>query len=50
MSRPSGAAATLGCVTRIELIPMTDGRHVIYRAVALTPAERLRRFLRKLRR
>jgi hypothetical protein len=37
-------------VTRIELIPMTDGRHIIYRAVVLTPGERLRRFLRKLRR
>jgi hypothetical protein len=49
MSRPSGGPATLGCVTYIELIPMTDGRHVIFRAVVLTPGERLRRLVRRLR-
>jgi hypothetical protein len=49
MSRPSGGPATLGCVTHIELIPMTDGRHIIFRAVVLTPGERLRRFARRLR-
>ena len=35
---------------RIELIPSltADGRHVIFRAVVLSPRERLRRFLRSL--
>jgi hypothetical protein len=38
-------------VTRIVLIPAptSDGRHIIFRAEALTPAERLRRFVRGLR-
>ena len=35
---------------RIELIPSrtADGRNVILRAVVLSPAERLRRFVRSL--
>jgi hypothetical protein len=39
-------------VKRIVLIPSPtpDGRHIILRAETLTPAERLRRFVRKLRR
>jgi hypothetical protein len=38
-------------VNRIVLIPSTtpDGRHIVFRAVELTPAERVRRFVRKLR-
>jgi hypothetical protein len=38
-------------VTRIVLIPAptSDGRNIILRAEALTPAERLRRFVRRLR-
>jgi hypothetical protein len=36
-------------VTRIVLIPAltADGRHIVLRAVALTPAERLRRLFRR---
>jgi hypothetical protein len=38
-------------MTRILLIPSptADGRHVVLRAVALTPMERLRRLVRSLR-
>jgi hypothetical protein len=37
-------------VTRIILIPAptADGRHVVLHAVALTPAERLRRLVKRL--
>jgi len=47
----SGAPFTLVHVNRIVLIPSTtpDGRHIVLRAVELTPAERLRRLVRKLR-
>ena len=47
MSRRSGAPFTLGAM---ELIPTVtaDGR-IIFRAVALTPRERWRRFVRSLR-
>jgi hypothetical protein len=39
-------------MTHIEYIPQVtpDGRHVIFHAVAPTPRERLRDFLRRLRR
>jgi hypothetical protein len=39
-------------VKRIVLIPAltSDGRHIILRAEVQTPGERLRRFVRKLRR
>ena len=48
MSRRSGAAFILQAM---ELIPTVtaDGR-IIFRVVTLTPGERLRRFVRKLRR
>jgi hypothetical protein len=38
-------------VNRIVLIPAltSDGRNIILRAEVLTPTERLRRFVRKLR-
>ena len=38
-------------VNRIVLVPAltSDGRHVIFRAVVLTPGERFRRFVRGLR-
>jgi hypothetical protein len=51
MRPASGDAVTLAGVNRIVLIPSTtpDGRHVVLRAVELTPAERLRRLVRKLR-
>ena len=49
---PSGRRVTLHRVNRIVLIPAptSDGRHIILRAEVLTPAERVRRFVRKLRR
>jgi hypothetical protein len=52
MSRPSGRPFTLQGVNRIVLIPAPtpDGRHIVLRAEVLTPAERLRQFVRKLRR
>jgi hypothetical protein len=39
-------------MTWIEFLPTPtpDGRHIILRAVAVPPRERLRRFLRKLAR
>jgi len=39
-------------VTRIVLLPSPtpDGRHIILRAETVTAGERLRRFVRKLRR
>ena len=47
MSRPSGVVVTL---TGMELIPTVtaDGR-IIFRAAILTPRERWRRLVRKLR-
>jgi hypothetical protein len=38
-------------MTRLILVPAltADGRHVILRAVVLSPADRIRRFLTKLR-
>jgi hypothetical protein len=49
---PSGRTTTLDGVTRIILIPAptADGRAVVLRAVALTPAERLRRLVKRLTR
>jgi hypothetical protein len=37
-------------MTRIEFLPTPtpDGRHVILRAVKVTPTERLRRFVRRV--
>jgi hypothetical protein len=50
MRSRSGAPVTLLRMARIELIPSRtpDGRNVILRAVVVTPAERLRRFVRSL--
>ena len=52
MRRRSGAAFNLIRVKRIVLspAPTADGRNIILRAVVLGPAERLRRFVRRLRR
>jgi hypothetical protein len=52
MSRRSGGPATLVGVTHIVLVPTLtpDGRHIILRAETVTVGERLRRFVRKLRR
>jgi len=45
----SGSVASLGCVTRIELIPeRRPGGAVVLRAVVLGPVERLRRLLRRM--
>ena len=51
MSRRSAGTVTLVQVNRIVLIPVptSDGRHIVLRAEVLTPAERLRRFVRRLR-
>jgi hypothetical protein len=51
MRRRSGVAVTLVGVNRIVLIPAptSDGRHIVLRAEVLGPAERLRRFVRRLR-
>jgi hypothetical protein len=49
MRPASGPAFTLNAVTYIEFIPTTDGRNIIFRGVVVTPRERLRRFVRKLR-
>jgi hypothetical protein len=52
VTRRSGTVATLDRVTRIVLVPSPtpDGRHIILRAETLTAGERLRRFVRGLRR
>jgi len=49
---PFRQAADDGGVARILLLPVptSDGRHLVLRAVVLTPRERLRRLLRGLRR
>jgi hypothetical protein len=41
----------MGHMNRIVLVPTrtADGRHLVLRAVALTPAERLRRLAERLR-
>jgi hypothetical protein len=48
---PSPLSAAPRTMKRIELIPnvTTDGRHIIYTAIPLTPRERAKRLAGKLR-